>query len=291
MDDFDYAAAASVDEAVSLLAARGEGALVLAGGTDILVGLREGRRHADLVVDVKRIPELTAMQFTPDGGLQLGAAVPCTRIHQDESLQTAYGALTDAARIIGGWQIQSRASVGGNLCNASPAADSTPPLIVHDAVSDIAGAEGRRSVPVSEFCVGPGKSVLRRGEILVRLRLPPPKAREASAYLRFIPRNEMDIAVAGAAVRVVLSPDGTTIEELAAAIGAVAPTPLSVLHGEEWAGRAIEDELGAALADAAREACSPISDMRSTDEYRRHVVGVLARRALDAAVERARRTL
>ena len=198
MKEIEYAAAHSVDEAIGLLAARGDKAKVLAGGTDILVQLREGLRDADLIVDVKKIPELMNITFGTDKGLRLGASVPCYRIYRDAAVAAAYPALADSARIIGGWQIQSRGSIGGNLCNSSPAADSIPALIALDAPARSPGLTGRRTVPVAEFCTAPGRNVLKRGELLVAIEFPPATPHEGSRYLRFIPRNEMDIAVVGA---------------------------------------------------------------------------------------------
>lgn len=289
MKDFEYAAAASVDEAVSLLAAHGPRARILAGGTDILVQLREGLREADLVLDVKRIPELTALEFDPARGLLLGAATPCYRIYEHEQVKRAYPALADAARIIGGWQIQARASVGGNLCNSSPAADTIPALIAHAAVCHIAGPDGRRSVRAAEFCTAPGKNVLGRGELLVALEFPPPVPRSGARYLRFIPRNEMDIAVAGAGVWVRLDPTGQQIEEARIGLAAVAPTPLEATEVAAWlAGRPATPESFAEAGRMAQAIARPITDMRGTAEYRRHLVAVLTRRALADAVGRAR---
>ena len=231
--DFEYQAATTVDEAVSLLAARGERAKVLTGGTDLIVQLREGLREADLVVDVKKIPELMDVSYSAAGGLRLGAGVPCYRIYGDEQIAAAYPALADSTRIIGGWQIQSRSSVGGNLCNSSPAADSTPTLIAYDVTCHLAGPQGRRTVRVAEFCTAPGRNVLARGEILTMLEFPPRKKNASAAYLRFIPRNEMDIAVVGAASWVQLNAKGDTIETARIALAAVAPTPLPLVAGHE----------------------------------------------------------
>jgi carbon-monoxide dehydrogenase medium subunit len=289
--DFEYQAAATLDEAVSLLAARGERAKVLTGGTDLLVQLREGQREADLVVDVKKIPELVALEYSPQAGLTLGAAVPCYQIYGRDDVAAAYAALADSARIIGGWQIQSRASIGGNLCNSSPAADSIPSLIVLAAQCQIAGPKGRRSVPVAEFCTGPGKNVLGRGEILASLDLPAPPPHSGSAYLRFIPRNEMDIAVAGAASWVELNAAGDTIKQARVALAAVAPTPLPLAEvGAFLAGKSATEQTFAAAAEMASKAARPIADKRGTAEYRRHLAGVLTKRTLAIAVERARGT-
>jgi CO/xanthine dehydrogenase FAD-binding subunit len=287
--DFEFQTAATVDEAVSLLAARGERAKMLAGGTDIIVQLREGLREADLVVDVKKIPELAELAYSRAKGLRLGAAVPCYRIYGDAQIAAAYPGLVDAARIIGGWQIQSRASIGGNLCNSSPAADSIPPLIAYDVVCHVAGPKGRRTVKAAEFCTAPGKNVLARGEILTALEFPPPAQGSSAAYLRFIPRNEMDIAVAGAASWVQLNAAGDTIERARVALAAVAPTPLYVKSASDWlAGKPATAETFAKARELASGAARPISDKRGTVEYRKHLAGVLTQRTLAIAVDRAR---
>lgn len=289
MKDLEYSAATSVDEAVRLLAARPDRAKVLGGGTDILVQLREGLRDADLLVDVKRIPELMDLSYSPQTGLSLGAAVPCARIDEDPAIAAAYPGLADAARIIGGWQIQNRASIGGNLCNASPAADSIPALIAGDATCQIAGPQGKRSVPVAQFCTAPGRNVLARGELLVSMSLPPPAPRSGAAYLRFIPRNEMDIAVAGAGVWLRLSADGRAVEQARIALGAVAPTPVLAGPAGDWlAGQPATAESFARAGELARQSARPISDQRAPADYRLHLVGVLVKRALATAAERAR---
>lgn len=291
MNDFAYAAPTSLAEAQTLLADPKRKVRLLAGGTDLIVQLREGLREADLVVDVKKIPELAALQFDPAAGLTLGAAVPCCEVYEHPQLPTAYPALAEAAQIIGGWQIQSRASVGGNLCNASPAADTIPPLIVHRATCRIAGPRGERQVPVSAFCIGPGKTVLDPGELLVSLHLPPPRPHASSAYERFIPRNEMDIAVVGVGAAVQLDESRRRIVAARVALGAVAPTPLFVPEaGEALIGAEAGEEAFAQAAAIAQAAARPITDMRGTAEFRRHLVGVLTRRALAKAVERATQT-
>jgi CO/xanthine dehydrogenase FAD-binding subunit len=289
MKEIDYAAPRSVAEAVVLLNERGERARVLAGGTDIIVQVREHRRDLDLLVDVKRIADLNELSFDPKKGLVIGAAVPCYRIYEDAAIAKAYPGLIDAAALIGGIQIQSRASLGGNLCNASPAADTIPALIALEAVCDIAGPAGQREVPVEKFCTAPGRTVLGRGEMLVRLRLPAPKARSGAAYLRFIPRNEMDIAVVGAGVSVMLDAAKERCTAARVALAAVAPTPLLVAEaGSALVDGALNETLIDRAAKAAQAAARPISDMRAEADYRRHLVGVLVRRALQTAIQRAR---
>lgn len=289
MKDFNYSAAGSVDEAVSLLSAGGERARVLAGGTDIIVQLREGMREADLIVDIKKIPELTAYEYTAKRGLRLGAAVPCYRLYDDEAIVAAYPGLVDAARIIGGWQVQGRASIGGNLCNASPAADSIPALIAYSAVCHIAGPDGPRTVPIEQFCTGVGRNCLARGEFLVSLELPPQPAHSGAHYLRFIPRNEMDIAVVGAGAWVQLDAAGKTIEKARIGLAAVAPTPLFAEAASDWlTGKPARIESFVEAGELAKKIAKPITDRRGTAEYRVHLVGVLTQRALAVAVGRAR---
>ena len=204
MQELDYIAARSSSEVISLLSREGERARILSGGTDLIVQLREGRREARLLVDIKRVPDANRLVYDPVTGLMLGAAVPCHQIVSNAMVARLYPGLLDAISLIGGTQIQGRASVGGNLCNASPAADSIPALIVHRAICLVSGPGGGREIPVEDFCIAPGRTVLATGEFLEALRLPPPPSGFGASYLRFIPRNEMDIAVAGAGVSVVL---------------------------------------------------------------------------------------
>lgn len=289
MQAFNYVAAQSVDEVVKLLAENGDMARVMSGGTDLLVALREGRRKADVVIDVKRLKETGDMVYDPQQGLTLGAAVPCHRMYDDKTLTKAYPGLMDSASLIGGVQIQGRASMGGNLCNASPAADSIPSLIVHSAICNIAGPNGKRQLPVEEFCVAPGRTALQNGEFLVSLQIAAPQPGFGAAYLRFIPRNEMDIAVVGAGASVQLDESRTKIVSARIALGAVAPKPLFVAEaGEALAGKAISDDAIEEAARLAQAAATPITDMRGTAEYRKHLSAVLTRRALRKAIERAK---
>jgi carbon-monoxide dehydrogenase medium subunit len=286
---FDYATARSVDEAVSLLAKHGDQARPLAGGTDIIVAVREGRRKVAMLVDIKSIPEVNQLSFDAAQGLTIGAAVPCYRIYDDQEIAAAYPGLIDAFSLIGGTAIQGRASVGGNLCNASPAADTIPALIAHEATCIIAGPNGRREMPVEQFCTGPGRTALQNGEFLVALRMPPPRPSSGGQYLRFIPRNEMDIAVVGVGARVVLNQDQTSFVSARIALGAVAPTPLFVeAAGAVLAGKPVSDDSIQQAAEAAQAAARPIDDMRGTAQYRKHLVGVLTRRALRGAIQRAK---
>ena len=263
-------------------------ARVLCGGTDLLVQLRENRRTADLMIDVKNIPELNSIQYDSVGGLQIGAAVSCYEISHHPLVTKLYPGLADAVQLIGGVQIQYRASLGGNLCNASPAADSIPALIVHEATCRVAGANGARNVPVENFCLAPGRNALEPGELLVAMILPPQQGNFGAHYLRFIPRNEMDIAVVGAGASVRLDEAQQKIVAARLALGAVAPTPLFVEEaGTFLAGREISEENIREAAKIAQTAARPISDLRGTAEFRKHLCEVLTRRALWKAVERA----
>jgi len=278
---FDYAAPRSVAEAVSLLDGRPD-ARILAGGTDLLVQIRSRRRTCGLVVDGKRIPELNELSFDPAAGLTLGAAVPCYRIYGDRAVRSAYPSLAEVAGLIGGTAIQGRASIGGNLCNSAPSADAVPLLIALGAQCRLAGPGGGRTVAVEQFCTAPGRNLLGAGELLVSLRIPAPAPGFAAHYLRFIPRNEMDIAVAGAGVSLRIQ-DGV-IREARVALASVAPVPLFArAAGEALAGKTPGPEAFHQAAEAARAAASPITDMRGTVEYRRHLCAVLTRRALEAA--------
>ncbi len=289
MQAFDYARVTTIDEATALLQQAKGRARILAGGTDLLVALRERRQTTDLVVDVKPVAELMALAHDAETGLRIGASTPCWRIYNDKHVVAYYPGLVDAVRQIGGVQIQGRASLGGNLCNASPAADSIPALIVYAAQAEIAGPTGRRTLAVEHFCVGPGRTVLQPEELLVALHLPPPPSNCGAAYVRFTPRNEMDISVVGAAAWVQVSADGNHIACGRVALAAVAPTPLAVPEAESiLAGQPIDDTTIAKVSAAAQQAARPITDMRGTAEYRRQLVGVLVRRALEIAVARAR---
>lgn len=288
MHDFDFQAPLTLDSVLTLLAESNGQARPLAGGTDLIDQMRLGRYKPNLLVDLKKVPELGTLAVDASG-LRLGAAVPCYQIYQNAEIVKNYSALADSCHIIGGIQIQSRASVGGNLCNSGPAADSIPSLIALSATCLIASRAGTREVPVDEFCTGPGLNILKPGEILLELRFPAPKPNNGSHYRRFIPRNEMDIAVVGVGASVVLNDAKNTILSARIALGAVAPTPLFAKKASELvAGQKISDDLLAKAANATRDIINPITDMRGTIEYRRHITGVLTERVLKAAIARAK---
>lgn len=288
MHEISYAAPCSGDELLRLLEHHRESAALLAGGTDLIVQIRTGRQKPLLIIDLKRIPELNALSWSA-AGLSIGAAVSCRTLNEDPEIARTYPALLDATSSIGGIQIQGRASIGGNLCNASPSADTVPALIALGANVILQGPGGIRELPVEDFCTGPGENALGGDEFLQSVELPPPAARSGARFLRFTPRNEMDIAVVNAAASVALSEDGERFAEARIAIGAVAPTPLHVRGaGAGLEGRAVCRESMARAARLARESASPIDDMRGTVVQRTHLVEVLVGRALRGALERAR---
>jgi CO/xanthine dehydrogenase FAD-binding subunit len=281
-----YTAPSSVEEAVRALAGASGLAKVLSGGTDLLVQLRTGRVKPDLIVDTKNIPGISGIR-EQDGGFVIGAATPGAVIGESDALSRAWPGIVEAANLIGSTQIQGRASLAGNLCNASPAADSVPALIAARATCVVAGANGRREVPVEAIATGPGRTSLRPDEFIVEFRLPKRPPRSADAYLRFIPRTEMDIAVVGAGVNLTLDAAGACTEARLV-LGAVAPTAVIVADAAAaLIGRKLDDTALAALDKAARAACKPIDDKRGTIAYRVKVAGVLARRAATIAYKRA----
>jgi len=284
----NYEAPSTLDQAVSLLKAHGEAARPLCGGTDILIQMRAGVRRPEYLVDVKKIKELRQLTFDAKTGLRLGAAVSCIEIHENDLMLKHYPGLTEAAHLIGSLQIQNRASVGGNLCNGSPAADTTPALIALGARARVIGANGEREVPVETFIVSPQRTVLAPGDLLVEFLIPAPAPHSSDAYLRFIPRNEMDIAVVG--VGAALTLDGDRVKTARIALGAVGPTPIVASKAaESLIGKKLDDATLDAAGRLASEASTPIDDMRGTGEYRRHLTGVLTRRTLAIAAERARK--
>jgi xanthine dehydrogenase FAD-binding subunit len=286
LQNVKYARARTVDEAIALLNQGGPTARVLAGGTDVIVQARERRREINLFVDIKQIEETQQLSYDPDGGLTVGAATPLYQVYGDETVKRLYPALAEASSVIGGIAIQGRASLGGNLCNSSPAADSIPAQIVMMGEALIAGPNGRRTVPVEQFCTGPGRNVLAPGEFVVSIHFPSPAPNSGAAWQRFIPRNEMDIAVVNAAVQ--LRFEGNNVSWARVSLGAVAPTPLLVERAAAaLIGKPISDESIAAAGAAARDAAAPIDDMRGSIKQRKHLSGVLVERMTREAARRA----
>ncbi len=282
-----YEAPQTIDAAVSLLAAESGQARVLAGGTDLLVQLRSGHLEPDLVVDVKRIAALHEITAEA-GGFRIGAAVSGAALGEHQAARQAWPGVVEAVELIGSTQIQGRATMAGNLCNASPAADSVPALVAAEAVVRIAGPDGRRELAAEAVTTGPGKTVLAKGEIVESVFLPARPPRSGDAYLRFIPRTEMDIAVVGAGVSLTLDEAGLC-SAARVALGAVAERVLLVSEAAETLiGSPVDEAALAKLAEAASAACRPIDDKRGTKEFRIKVAGVLARRAAAAALKRAK---
>ncbi len=281
-----YEAPTTVDRAVSLLAAEKGLTFILAGGTDLLVRMKSGQIEPDLVVDVKRIEPLRRIT-AEGGGYRIGAAVPSAELGEHEGLRRLWPGVVEAANLIGSTQIQGRATMTGNLCNASPAADSVPALVAAGATVTIAGPRGRRELPVEDVATAPGKTALAKGEIVESIFLPARPPRSSDAYLRFIPRTEMDIAVVGAGVSLTLDDKGIC-KAARVSLGAVAPRVLLVKEAADaLIGTSIDEAALDNLAAAASAACRPIDDKRGTREFRIQVAGVLARRAAAIALRRA----
>jgi CO/xanthine dehydrogenase FAD-binding subunit len=286
MSSLSYAAPTSVDDAVKLLAGVSGLATVLSGGTDLLVQLRSGRLKPDLIVDTKKIPGMIGIR-AENGGFLIGAATPGAVVEAHAGLNAAWPGLVEALDLIGSTQIQGRCSLAGNLCNASPAADSVPALFAAGATAVIVGSNGKREVPVEQVPTGPGRTSLAKDEFILEFKLPPRPARSSDAYLRFIPRTEMDIAVVGCGVNVTLDAKGVCIA-VRVALGAVSPTVIMVPDAAAaLIGHTLDADTLAKLDAAAQAAAKPISDKRGTIEYRTKIAGVLARRTAAIAFARA----
>ena len=288
MTDIRYLAPTTLDEAVGAFAAAAGAGRILAGGTDLLVQLRNGMTHPGVIIDIKKIGEMTSIEEAADGSFRVGAAVSGAELAEHKKFGKVWPGVLEAVNLIGSKQVQGRASPGGNLCHGSPAADSVPAMVAAGAVLTIQGPKGRRTLPVEQFPAGPGRTNLAPGEILVSFTLPARPKGSGDAYLRMIPRTEMDIAVVGMGVSLTIA--GGVVTAARVGLGAVAPTVLLVadaakaLIGSKLDAAAIE-----AAAAACRAACKPINDKRGTIEYRTKVAGVLLKRATAIAAERAGR--
>ena len=285
MPSLNYVAPTTVSDAVKLLAGASGPTRVLAGGTDLLVQLRTGRLKPELIIDTKKIPGIIGITQNADGGFTIGAATPGAVLGEHKALVAAYPGVVEATNLIGSTQVQGRASLAGNLCNASPAADSVPAVIAAGGTVTIAGPNGTRTAAVESIVTGPGRTSLAKGELITAFHLPPIKGKTADAYLRFIPRTEMDIAVVGCGISVTLDASGT-ITAAKISLGAVAPTQVPV-DPACIIGSKLDDAALARLDAAAQAVCNPIDDKRGTIEFRTKVAGVLARRAAAIAVARA----
>jgi carbon-monoxide dehydrogenase medium subunit len=286
---FEYHAPQSLDEAVRLLQAGG--ARPLAGGTDLVVQMKERATrfpYPETVVSLDRVSELRGIEFSEKDGLRIGSGATMADVAGDATVQVRYPALAEGAGVVGSLQTMNMATIGGNVCNAAPSADTAPALLVYEAEAVIAGPKGRRTLALAEFFRGPGATVLEPDELLAELRLPVPPAGTGSVYLRNTPRKQMDIAVVGVAVALTL--DGDAISRARVALGAVAPTPVRAGNAEAALEGQPADEanFSKAAEAAARQDCSPISDVRASAEFRRHLVKVMTARLLAQAAQRAR---
>ncbi len=286
MSDIRYLAPGSLDEAVKAFAAAGAAGKILAGGTDLLVQMRAGVAKPGTIIDIKKIAEMTEVTQLPDGSWRIGAAVTGAVLGENAKLVAAWPGVVEAINLIGSTQVQGRASPGGNLCNASPAGDSVPAMVAAGAVVTVQGPNGRRELPVEKVPAGPGRLNLQPGEIVVSFTLPARPAGSSDAYLRMIPRTEMDIAVVGCGVSLTLKDGVVTAARVG--LGAVAPTVLLVEEAAKaLIGSRLEDAALEKAAAACRAVCKPINDKRGTIEYRTKVAGVLVKRAAKIAAERA----
>jgi CO/xanthine dehydrogenase FAD-binding subunit len=283
---FNYIKPASLPEALKILAESGRSARILAGGTDLILQIKQKQRSPSLLIDVKDIKDLNKLEYTEAGGLCIGAAVPLSRLISFPIIKEKYGMLFDACSIIGSIQIRNRGTLGGNICNAAPSADSVPALLCLGAKAVIASEKKMRSIDLDKFCLGPGMTCIAANELLVEIEIPTLPKRSAGCYLRHTTREEMDIAIAGVGSFFVLPVRGRSPKEIRIALGAVAPTPIRARNAEAiLLDKPItEKTIEQAAAQAAEEA-TPISDIRASADYRREIVKVLTRRTLKKSCE------
>lgn len=290
MRAFGFHAPSTLDEAVALLHELGDAGRPIAGGTDLVVQMKEGRTrfaYPDMVVSLQHIKGFQQIEFSDKDGLRISAGATMFDVANHEVIRSRYTALAEGAGVVGSLQTMNMGTIGGNVCNAAPSADSVPGLLVLDAEAIVVGTGGRRSQPLAEFFTGPGMTTLKPGELLAELRLPAPAAATGSAYVRHTPRKQMDIAVVGVAVALTLK--GEQIERARVALGAVAPTPIRSTGAESaLEGKSADNETFAKAAEAAAKDSSPISDVRGSAEFRRHLVRVMTERMLKLAAQRAR---
>ncbi len=285
MSEAQYLAASTIDEAVNAHAKANGSARFLAGGTDLLVQIKSGIRKPNLVIDVKKIVELNSIEEVSENEFIVGASVSGANLNRNQKFSKLWPGVLEAVRLIGSEQIQGRASLGGNLCNGSPAGDSVPALIAAGCIALIAGPSGKREVPIEDFHTGPGKTVLENGEMLVSLRFPKRKPNSSDSYLRMTPRTEMDIAVVGCGVNVTL--ENNVCVAARVSLGAVAPTPLLIREASEiMVGTNLNSEILDKVSKICMDSCNPIDDKRGTVEYRTKIAGVLFKRTTLIAIDR-----
>lgn len=286
MRKFEYQAPAELDEALALIKQYKNKAKVLAGGTDLIVQMKIGQVRPQLIVDVKKIPELNRLEWDPDEGLHVGAAVPLSKLADYKPIKEKFNIFAQACSIIGSIQIRNRATIGGNICNAAPSADTPPPLICLDAKVIVASQSGIRTIPMVSFFKGPGETDLKSNEIFMEVQIPNPPDQSAGCYLRHTPRAEMDIAVVGVGAFLVLSPQEKQIQDARIALGAVAPTPVRAAKAEDFLrGKTPSNNIVEDAVELVTEEIKPISDLRGTEEYRAHLSKVLTQRTLSRVFE------
>ena len=285
MSDTQYLAAKTIDEAIQAHNKANGSARFLAGGTDLLVQIKSGIKKPNLVIDVKKIVELNNIEEISENEFVVGASVSGANLNRNKKFSSLWPGVIEAFRLIGSEQIQGRASLGGNLCNGSPAGDSVPALIAAGCTAVIAGPDGKKELPIEEFHTGPGKTILKNGEMLVSLKFPKRESNSSDSYLRMTPRTEMDIAVVGCGVNLTLDNDICT--SVRVSLGAVAPTPLLIKEASDiMVGTNLNSEVLEKVARICMDSCNPINDKRGTIEYRTKVAGVLFKRATLIAIDR-----
>ena len=285
----DYSSPETLAEALTLLNEYQKDAGILAGGTDLIVKMRADRINPGQIIDIKSIPELNQVNINSNNDLTIGSAIPCYKIYNNSDIMDLRPELKDSASIIGGTQIQGRASFGGNICNAAPSADSVPLLISLGATCNVQSINGERTIALEDLFSGPGQTILEPNELLISITIPKKSDLSGANYIRFIPRNEMDIAVVGTGVSVTLSSNKKNFESVRFSLASVGPTPIFVEGiDKEVSGQEINDESIRVVSNMSKNAYKPISDMRGTAEFRQHLCEVLTRRALITAIERAK---
>lgn len=283
---FEYAKSDTLNEALDVLEKKGDQVKVIAGGTDLVPQLKQKEIAPLLVLDIKNIPELNRLEWDKDDGLHIGAAVPLSKLLAYAPLTERFGILAQACSAIGSMQIKNRGTMGGNICNAAPSADSAPALLCMEAKAHLASTAGTRSVDLTDFFIAPGKTGIRPDELLVAIKVPNPPDHSAGCYIKHTLREEMDIAAAGIAAFLVLSPESRELKEARIALGAVAPTPIRASNGEaELTGKPLTISTIEAAAEKAAGDANPVSDLRASAEYRRELIRVLTRRTLQTSCE------
>jgi len=283
---FEYRAPGSLNETLNILKTNGHGARILAGGTDLILQMKQGQAHPSVVVDIKKVPELNRLEWSEPGGLHVGAAVPLNRLLIFNAILERYDILAQACSLIGSQQIRNRGTIGGNICNAAPSADSVPALLCLGARAILASSNGTRKIDLNDFCMAPGKTAIGDDELLVEIEVPTPPVLSAGCYLRHTTREEMDIAVVGVASLITLSPQDKIVKEARIALGAVAPTPVRAHNAEAFlVGKSVTPDIIEEAAEKAAVEASPISDLRGSAGYRHEIIKVLTRRTLRKACE------